>query len=256
MENFQKRLILSLSLNILMIILFISSITIEIVDIQTNPHSVYQTVWGLFRFFTIDGNLLSFIFNCIITFNQIKALKLQTEESIKEKTISNFNYIISLISACNEIIIFVVVVFIFLPMADRDWMMGLIGTYRASTVHITIPILLTFRFLFLDIRKRELKFYEKFFGGIPMVVYGAIMFSLCCARVFTSYNEDEGDAKIPYLFFDVYHQNFHFCISIMLFIFAFGFGISFLFDYLNKKFKEVIFPCESLEDIRESIKDK
>ena len=83
MENLQKRLILSLLLNILMIILFISSITIEIVDIQTNPHSVYQTVWGLFRFFTIDGNLISFIFNCIITFNQIKALKLQTEESIK-----------------------------------------------------------------------------------------------------------------------------------------------------------------------------
>ena len=89
-----------------------------------------------------------------------------------------------------------------------------------------------------------------------MVVYGAIMFSLCCARVFTSYNEDEGDAKIPYLFFDVYHQKFYFCISIMIFIFSFGFGISFLFDYLNKKFEKIIFPCESLEDIRESIKDK
>ena len=88
------------------------------------------------------------------------------------------------------------------------------------------------------------------------VAEGPLHPSRNCARVFTSYNEDEGDAKIPYLFFDVYHQNFHFCISIMLFIFAFGFGISFLFDYLNKKFEKIIFPCESLEDIRESIKDK
>ena len=152
MVNYRKRLILSLILNIIMIILFISSIINEIVEIYINPDSTYQTVWGLFRFFTIDGNLLSCIFNCIIISKQIKALKSNNEKSIKEKTISNFIFLIGLISACNEIIIFIVVVFIFLPMADRKWMLGLIGTYRASSVHITIPILLTFRFLFLDTR--------------------------------------------------------------------------------------------------------
>ena len=63
MNNSRKRLIFSITLNIIMVILFISSIILEIIDIQTNPDSVYQNIWGLFRFFTIDGNLISFIFN-------------------------------------------------------------------------------------------------------------------------------------------------------------------------------------------------
>ena len=40
---------------------------------------------------------------------------------------------------------------------------NLIGTYKASSVHITIPVILTFRFLFLDKRERDLKIYEKCF---------------------------------------------------------------------------------------------
>ena len=248
MENCRKRLILSFILNILMIILFISSIINEIVDIHINPDSVYQTVWGLFRFFTIDGNLLSCIFNCIISFKQYKALRLTTEKDIKEKIISHFLYIISLISACDEIIIFVVVMFIFLPTADSEWTKGLIGTYKASSVHITIPVILTFRFLFLDSRERDLKLYEKFVGGIPMIIYGAIMYTLCCAKVFTSYYKEEGDAKIPYPFFDVYHKEWYFCLFIAIFIFIFGFGISFLFDFLNKKLEKFIFPYVLIEE--------
>jgi len=231
-----------------MIILFVSSIINEIVDIHINPDSVYQTVWGLFRFFTIDGNLLSCIFNCIISFKQYKALRSITEKDIKEKIISHFLYIISLISACDEIIIFFVVMLIFLPTADSEWTKGLIGSYKSSSVHITIPIILTFRFLFLDSRKRDLKLYEKFIGGIPMVIYGAIMYSLCSAKVFTSYNKEEGDAKIPYPFLDVYHKKWYFCLFIAIFIFVFGFGISFLFDFLNKKFEKVIFPYDSTEE--------
>ena len=248
MENCRKRLILSFILNILMIILFISSIINEIVDIHINPDSVYQTVWGLFRFFTIDGNLLSCIFNCIISFKQYKALRLTTEKDIKEKIISHFLYIISLVSACDEIIIFVVVMFIFLPTADSEWTKGLIGTYKASSVHITIPLILTFRFLFLDSRERDLKLYEKFVGGIPMIIYGAIMYTLCCAKVFTSYYKEEGDAKIPYPFFDVYHKEWYFCLFIAIFIFIFGFGISFLFDFLNKKLEKFIFPYVLIEE--------
>ena len=89
MGNCKTRLLISYILNLIMIILFISSIINEIVDIHTNPDSVYQTVWGLFRYFTIDGNLLSCIFNFIILINKIKALRIQNEKDIKEKTISH-----------------------------------------------------------------------------------------------------------------------------------------------------------------------
>ena len=76
---------------------------------------------------------------------------------------SHFLYIISLISACNDIIIFTVVVFIFLPMANVEIIKELIGKYSASCVHLIIPLILTFRFLFLDIRKRNLQLYTKNF---------------------------------------------------------------------------------------------
>ena len=253
MENYKKRLIFSFTINLLMIILFISSIIWEIVDINNNPNSVYQNFWGLFRYFTIDGNLLSCIFNFIIAFKQFQALRMQTESYVKEKTISHFLYIISLISAVDEIIIFIVVMIIFLPMSDTKMIDGLIGSYKASSEHITIPLLLTFRFLFLDKRKRQLKIYEKFFGGIPMSIYGIIMYILCIAKVFTSFEKkDGGDGKIPYPFFDVYHQSWYFCFFIAIFIFIFGFGVSFLFDFINKKCEKLIFPYDSSEvDINE-----
>ena len=245
MENYKKRLILSFIINILMIIFFISAIINEIVDIHINPDNVYGNVWGLFRYFTIDGNLLSCIFNFIIAFKQIQALRMQNEKEIKEKIISHFLYMISLISACNDIIIFIVVILIFLPISNNEMIMGLIGSYKASSVHITIPLLLTFRFLFLDKRERQLKIYEKFYGGIPMLLYGIILFILCGAKVFTSFDKDEGDGKIPYPFLDIYHQTWYFSFFITLFIFIFGFGIGFLLDFLNKKCENLIFPFDS-----------
>ena len=253
MENYKKRLIFSFIINILMLILFISTIIWEIVDINNNPNNIYKNFWGLFRYFTIDGNLLSCIFNFIIAFKQFQALRMQTESEVKEKIISHFLYIISLISAVDEIIIFIVVMIIFLPMSNSEMIEGFIGTYRASSVHITIPLLLTFRFLFLDKRKRQLKIYEKFFGGIPMSIYGIIMYILCIAKVFTSFEKkDGGDGKIPYPFFDVYHQSWYFCFFIAIFIFIFGFGVSFLFDFVNKKCEKLIFPYDSSEvDINE-----
>ena len=100
------------------------------------------------------------IFNIIIWIKQYKALKTPKDdtETFKVRAVSHFLYIISLISACNDIIIFTVVVFIFLPMANVEIIKELICKYSASCVHLIIPLILTFRFLFLDIRKRNLQY--------------------------------------------------------------------------------------------------
>ena len=253
MENYKKRLILSFIINLLMIIFFISAVICILVDNINNPNSIYQSFWGLFRYFTNDGNLLTFIFNLIIVIKQFQVLRMKTEKEIKEKTISHFLYIISLTSAVTEIIIFIVVMIIFLPIANNEIIKALIGTYKGSSVHITIPLLITFRFLFLDQRKRQLKIYEKFFGGIPMIIYGIIIYILCGAKIFTSFDKAEGDARIPYPFFDIYHQSWYFCFFIGIFIFIFGFGISFLFDLLNKKCEKLIFPYDSSIESLESV---
>ena len=238
------RLLLSFILNILMIILAISTIIIEIVNIHNNPDSVYQNVWGLFRYFTIDGNILSLIFTIIISIKEYKALRVSPNGDIKSIIVSQFLYTISLMSSCTDLVIFVVVVLIFIPMADATWRKALVGSYNASSFHVTIPILLNFRFIFLDIRERDFKLYEKFIGGAPMCLYGVIMYILCIAKVFKSFDKKvaNGDGKIPYPFLDVYHQSWYFCAGIAIFIFVFGFGIGFFLDFLNKKCQNLILP--------------
>ena len=257
MLNIPKRLIISLILNIIMIIFAISTIIIEIVNIHNSPDSVYQNVWGLFRYFTIDGNLLCLIFTTIITINQIKAIRLPEGESFKNLIFSHFLYLISLMSCCTELVIFVVVVFIFIPMADNEWRNALVGSFNASSFHITIPILINIRFIFLDVRERDLKFKEKFIGGLPMCSYGIIMYILCGSKIFKTFDKDKngGDGKIPYPFLDIYHQNLFFCIFSAIFIFAFGFSIGFLLDYLNKIFKDFFSPYEKLESDNEEEKN-
>ena len=244
----RRRLIISFVLSIIMIFLCISSLILEIIDIHRNPNSVYQTVWGLFRYFTIDGNLLSLIFNIIIVIKQTKALKTPSKEDISPLIKNQFLYIISLMSACTDLVIFIVVVLIFMPMSDSTWQLALVGSYNASSFHVTIPILLNLRFIFLDVRERDFKFYEKFYGGIPMCIYGVIMYILCGAKVFKSFDKNQGDGKIPYPFLDVYHQAWWFCTLIAIFIFVFGFGIGFLLDFLNKKCENLIFPYTQKED--------
>ena len=138
--------------------------------------------------------------------------------------------------------------FIFIPFSKSEMIFALIGTYKASSVHITIPLILTFRFLFLDKRNRELKLLEKFIGGIPMSIYGITIYILAGTKVFTSYDKKEGDGKIPYPFFDVYHQDWYFCFFIAISIIVFGFGIGFLFNFLNKKFEKCLYPIDSERD--------
>ena len=246
MQIDRRRLIISFIINLIMIILAISTLIIEIVNIHCNPDSVFINVWGLFRYFTIDGNLLSLIFTIIISIKQFKALRMPAGENIKNIIISQFLYTISLMSACTDLIIFVVVVFIFIPVSDRKGTKALVGTYNGSSFHVTIPILLIIRFIFFDVRARDYKLYEKLVGGLPMLIYGTIMYILCIAKVFKSFDKNviDGDGKIPYPFLDVYHNDLSYCLSIAIFIFLFGFLIGILLDFLNKKCEYLILPYE------------
>ena len=253
MNIVHKRLFSSFVINILIIIIFIISLILEIIDIQTNPTSVYKNIWGLFRFFTIDGNLFSIICCIILSVKQFMILKKSKDENINSLLFSHFNYIIGLMAASVDLLIFIVVMCILVPLSGKEGL-NLINTFNASGFHITIPVLLNIRFIFLDNRERDLFIYEKLFGGIPMFLYGIIMLILCISKVFTGYGEN-GDGKIPYPFLDVYHRNIFVCIFSGIFIFGFGFGIGFLLDFLNKKCQNIICPYNYLnkEDVNKVI---
>ena len=151
-----KRLAISFVLNILIIILFFTSLIAEIVDIYNNPTSVYKNIWGLFRFFTIDGNLFSCICSIILSIKQFKILKISETENVRELIYSPLNYILSLMTACTDLIIFIVVLFILIPLAGSEGL-GLIDTYNASSFHITIHIMLNLKYIFLEAKERDLK---------------------------------------------------------------------------------------------------
>ena len=248
MKIVHKRLAISFVLNILIIILFFTSLIAEIFDIYNNPTSVYKNIWGLFRFFTIDGNSFSCICSIILSIKQFKILKISETENVRELIYSPLNYILSLMTACTDLIIFIVVLFILIPLAGSEGL-GLIDTYNASSFHITIPILLNLKFIFLDAKERDLFFYEKMFGGIPTITYGFIMFILCLCKVFTGYGE-VGDGNIPYPFLDVYHQNVFLSLMYGIFILFFGLGFGFLLDFLNKKCENIIYPYNYLKDVK------
>lgn len=249
MQKTLRRFYISFVINIIMIILSSSSFIIEVVNFYRHRDtSIYITIWGLFRYFTIDGNIFSLIVNIIVFFTQFKAIRMSEGEDIKSIIMNNFLFKISLMAACTELIIFITVVLIFLPFAPHEWVIGLVGSYNASSFHITIPILLAFRFIFLDAREKDLKWYEKLLGGLPMLIYGVTMLILCGAKVFISFEPEKGDGKIPYPFFDIYHQTWYYCTFCAIFIFAFGFGIGFLLEYLNKKCEKLILPYDFSSD--------
>ena len=237
-----KRLVISLIINILIIILGISAY-IELV--------VRKGFFRAFRFFTIDGNLFSVICSILLCINQFRAIKISSTGNPKNLLLSHFLYILGLMSACTESIIFIVVILILMPFAGKNCL-SLINTYHNSIFHVIIPLMLLFRFLFLDVRERDLSLFQKLFGGIPMLIYGLTMLFLCIFKVFTGYGK-EGDGKIPYPFLDVYHRNIIFCLFSLIFIVAFGFGIGFLYDFLNKKCENLIYPYIFKED-KEQVK--
>ena len=235
-----KRLIISFVINILIIILGITAY-IEILVSKGFFHAL--------RFFTIDGNLFSIICSILICINQFKAIKISSTRNPKYLIISHSLYILGLMSACTVSIIFIVVFLILMPFAGKNCL-SFINTYHNSIYHVINPLLIIFRFIFLDVRERDLSLYQKLFGGIPMFIYGLTMLLFCIFKVFTGYGK-EGDGKIPYPFLDVYHRNIFFCLFSLIFIVAFGFGIGFLFDFANKKSENLIYPYLFKEDNEE-----
>jgi hypothetical protein len=155
---------------------------------------------------------------------------------------------IGLMSACTDFIIFIVVMLVLFPLSGKSGV-ELINTYKASSLHITNPILLKVRFLLFDTRERDLRIYEKFFGGIPMFIYGVILTILCAAKAFTGYG-DVGDGNIPYPFLDFYHQNPLISVFGVLFVLIIGFAFSVLLDFLNKKLDEKVLPYD-FDEIKE-----
>ena len=142
---------------------------------------------GLFRFFSFHGNFLSFIFSIIIWIKTYKVYKIRNDDkNFKDKAVSHFIYIISLISACNGIIILIKSIFLICyPISNEDWVTNYMGGFRGAALHFMIPIILTFRFL-VELRKRDLKL--KYMKNLLEVFPFQYMYLLCLFNVNVKYS--------------------------------------------------------------------
>ncbi len=259
MANISAKLLLSIVSNIIIIPLFLSAIVVEIIDIINNPNSIYQNIWGIFRYFSYDGSIISVIISIIMLIKNCKALKIpEDDEYFRDKALSHFIYMISLVSACNALIILLIsLILLFIPISSTEWKNEYKPNYRTMIICGIIPIIIIIRFLAFDKGKRDLKLYEKFVGVLSISIYTGIMISLSGANVFTSFDKKEGDGKIPYPFFDFYHRHLFFCLAFILSIIIFGCASGIFLEYLHNLIEYIGKPreVEKKEEEKQLVKD-
>ena len=180
----EKKILISFIINIITIILAFTSLTPEIIK-SLNKNNMYQNFFGFFRFFTNDGNIYSTIVSCILLSYQITVLFFNLNSNILK---NNYIYLLCLGSSVSEIIILLVVLFLLLP----HFGLLIITPYEMINLHLLIPILITFRFIFLDKKQNNISILKSLYGTIPISIYGFIIFFLVVFKVFTKENN-----KIP-----------------------------------------------------------
>ena len=142
------------------------------------------------------------------------------------------------ISAVSEIIILLVVFILLLPYFGV-WV--IFANYAMFVLHVLIPIIVTFRFIFFDKKESKISNKQTLFGSAPVLIYGIIILILVLSGVFTKENK-----RIPYPFFNFDSESWLFSTFSVIAIVAVTFGLCILFNYLNEKYGEVLF--EEKED--------
>lgn len=232
---------ISFAINILIIIFGFTALVPEIVTASSKNKSktdleFYKTVYDFFRFFTNDGNVYSTIISCIIISYQISILFFGLNPNILN---NNYLYLLALGSAVSEIIILLVVFILLLPYFGL-WV--IFANYAMFVLHVLIPIIVTFRFIFFDKKESKISNKQTLFGSAPVLIYGIIILILVLSGVFNKENN-----RIPYPFFNFDSESWLFSTFSVIGIIAVTFGLCILFNYLNEKYGEVLF--EEKEDI-------
>ena len=120
------------------------------------------TKLGMFKFFTVDSNLLMGIVSLIFVIYEIKVIK-------KNKDIPRNVYILKLMSTTAVALTFVVVFLYLGPISEG----GILSMIRNSNLffHFLIPIFSIITFIVFE-KTDKLKYRYSFWGLVPTLVYG------------------------------------------------------------------------------------
>jgi len=215
-----KKIKISLVLNLL-IVLFVSIATLcMFLGIKFMPDKtlLQATKIEMFKFYTVDSNLLMGVISLILSIKEINLLKNKIE------TIPTSVYILKLVGTASITITFLVTLLFLAPQY------GFYAMYNNSNLffHLIVPLLALISFILFE--KFDSKYRYSLFGLIPVglysIYYGAMIF----------FHFDGKDSLLKYDFYGFLRGNINNVFITLPLLYIIGYSISTLVLFLNKKY--------------------
>ena len=159
-----KKTKIAITLNIIITIFALVGMTLMLLGVQVmGPEDGFSdNKISMFRFYTVDTNVLMGIISLIFGIYEIKFIKGKIEK------IPTKLYILKLISTVGVALTFIIVVFYLAPIATY----GYLSMFRNANLffHFLVPVLSIIVFCFLE-KTKEIEFKHTFTGISTMVLY-------------------------------------------------------------------------------------
>jgi len=214
-----KKIKISLILNIIIIVLVLITSIFMFTGFKFMPDKTLleATKLEMFKFYTVDSNLLIGAIALVFTIYETKLIK----NNIKK--IPTGIYILKLIGTSGITLTFVTTAFFLAPQY------GLYAMYNNNNLlfHFIIPVLSIITYVFFE--KYDNKYRYAFYGIIPMFIYSLYYSSM----IFIHLND--GGLTFKYDFYGFLQGNINNAFIVLPIIYLFSLLISTILIFLNKK---------------------
>ena len=183
------------------------------------PKLLELTKIEMFKFYTVDSNILMGIMALIMAIYEKKLLK----KKIKE--IPKFVYILYFIGTSAITLTFIVTLFFLSPQY------GFYAMYSNNNLflHLVIPVLSIITYIKYE--KHDIKYKYGLLGVIPMFIYSIYYISMVLIHL------NDGGLTFKYDFYGFLQGNINNIYIVLPVIYLFAYLISITLLYLNKKIK-------------------
>lgn len=182
-----------------------------------------STKLGMFKFFTVDSNILMGIVALLFAFEEYKLL------NGKIKDISVYKYILKLMSTVSVGLTFLTVVLYLGPISEGGIYTMLLNSNLFF--HLIIPVLSIINFIFFE-NTNKLKFRDSMYGLIPMLLYSLFYMTNIFLHI------ENGKVSVEYDWYWFVQNGVWTCIIVIPVIYILTYIISAVLYKLNNKFND------------------
>lgn len=217
-----KTVKVSLALNILIVAMVIFSVLSMMLGFQFMSHNTILALrnMSVFKFFTIDSNVLVGITSLVMIIYEILYLK-------NKKEIPKFVYILKFMGTCSVTLTFLVTALFLAPFSIYHFY----DFYMNSNLflHLITPIVSVISYIFFE--KCELSFKSSFLGIVPMALYAIYYVGMIITHI------ENGTVSYDYDFYGFLRGGVSTAFWVIPLMFVVMYLISLVLWYSNKKIK-------------------